>query len=198
MINRSISTVLGILVVVQGLALADSSDKKAPSVYNPVGKRDPFKVLNSTFAGRKVSSIYPTEKYDLDQLSLKAVFRISGKSRAMVEAPDGLTFVIFEGDLVGRERATLSRILKTEIIFTQKTFNYLGNPSLVERIMSLPPDEVSIQSDLASQRNTDSAKANNITKDKDEGLINGTIQNVLDRPKQLEKQFDEIVGTGAK
>ena len=119
-----------------------ANEPKGTNIYNPAGKRDPFKVLVLGSAQRKPTAIYPTEKYDLEQLTLKAILRVQGKSRAMVQAPDGQTFVIVEGEVVGRERATLSRILKTEIIFTQKTFNYLGNSSLIERVLSLPPEQV--------------------------------------------------------
>jgi hypothetical protein len=189
-----------IFLGIAALGFGDAQEKKMVNIYNPVGKRDPFKVLSSLPLGRKIAAIYPTEKYDLDQLALKAILRIGGKSRAMVQAPDGLTFVLYEGEMVGRERATLSRILKTEIIFSQQTANYLGNQSLVERVMSLPPEEI-----LAGSE-TESGK---IEKNRDVSSSKGPINNlptsskkiiekVLDRPNQLEKQLEEAMGSKNK
>lgn len=179
------------------LGFADAQEKKAVNIYNPVGKRDPFRVLSTLPQGRKLATIYPTEKYDLDQLALKAILRVGGKSRAMVQAPDGQTFILYEGEMVGRERATLSRILRTEVIVTQQTANYLGNTSLVERVISLPPEE--ILSGLDSE-STKSEKNRSITSSK-EPFANlpqnskSAIEKVLDRPNQLEKQLDEAMGS---
>ncbi len=197
-----------VIILIATVAFGDSSDKKAAIVYNPVGKRDPFKVLNITSAGRKISAIYPTEKYDLDQLSLKAIIRLSGKSRAMVEAPDGQTFIIYEGETVGRERATLSRILKTEIIFTQQTFNYLGSVSLVERVLSLPSDNSGLATDVQIEE-TEKIKASTSSKKTRKGNvsvdsgavkeskqddISTNVQKILNMPNELEKELDEAMG----
>jgi len=183
---------------------------KNENIYNPSGKRDPFKVLFSGAAGRKPTSIYATEKYDLDQLTLKAIIRLEGKSRAMVEAPDGQIFVLIEGESVGRERATLSRILKTEIIFSQKTANYLGNTSIIERVLSLPAEKAGAdrELDLDKEEGKDGSKRNSkkqvVEKGKKTNRVNEfsnalptntneSIQKIMNRPDELEKQFDEMI-----
>jgi hypothetical protein len=188
-----------------------ADDSKNANIYNPSGKRDPFKVLFSGVATRNPTSIYPTEKYDLDQLTLKAIIRLGGKSRAMVEAPDGQMFVLIEGETVGRERAMLSRILKTEIIFSQKTVNYLGNTSLIERVLSLPADKVGTALELGEdndeEKDTSKRRPNTKarmkskqvepTEDSNKTLPMGTneaIQKIMNRPNELEKQFDELIG----
>ena len=58
----------------------------------------------------------------------------------MFEDPDGQVHIVMEGSIIGRERATVSRILNREVIVTEKTVNYLGVQSLYERIISLPND----------------------------------------------------------
>ena len=192
-----------ILIGVWGLSVGSSLicfsenqvKKGQTTLYNPLGKRDPFKEVTSNQDSRKPSSIYPTESYDLDQLVLKAILRMSGKSRAVLEAPDGKTFVVFEGDVVGRERATLSRILKSEIIFTQKTFNYLGSGSLIERVVSLPAED-STETRLISSEKTKGTKQGQETK----GNATGTsmspseaVKAVSERPKQIEQQIDKVM-----
>ena len=189
--------------------VSQPTEKKGAIIYNPAGKRDPFKVLSITPAGRKVSAIYPTEKYDLDQLNLRAILRMGGKSRALIEAPDGQTFIVNEGEIVGRERATLSRVLKTEIILTQQTFNYLGNPSLVERIISLPPESPGLVFETSgdepkAKRNPNSNSKRNSGASQDrspdsetlDGVKSGLatdVKKILDRPAQLESELDDIM-----
>lgn len=160
------------------------------TLYNPAGKRDPFKAAISNANWRNLSSIYPTEKYDLEQLSLKAILRFSGKSRALVEAPDKQTFILFEGDIVGRQRATLSRILKSEIIFTQKTANYLGNASLVETVVSLPGEE-NIETQQTS--NPKREKPNAFNKEKNGNSVSEAVKTISNRAQQVEQQVDEII-----
>jgi hypothetical protein len=179
------------------LGFGDTQEKKVINIYNPVGKRDPFKVLSTLPQGRKIATIYPTEKYDLDQLALKAILRVGGKSRAMVQAPDGQTYVLYEGETVGRERATLSRILKTEVIFTQQTANYLGNTSLVERVISLPAEQVLSGYESESVKDEKNRSVSG-SKDPIANLPKSSkaaIEKVLDRPNQLEKQLEEAVGS---
>jgi len=109
-------------------------------VYSPVGKRDPFRPPASE-SGRDVSSVNPLEKHSVDKFQLKAILKGMGRPRAMFEDPDGRSFILSEGDTVGRERGTISRILNTEVIITERTYNYLGSENLYERVLSLPPEE---------------------------------------------------------
>ena len=202
----------GIFLLLGSIVLGDSQDKKVNTLYNPLGKRDPFKILSSIKGGRTVSAIYPTEKYNLNQLSLKAILRFGGKSRAMIEAPDGQSFIIYEGETIGRERATLSRILKTEIIFTQQTFNYLGTSSLSELVLSLPIEEdkeleeekneqgkgTKVAPTKRAQKNNKNSPNADLAQGTDGTNIKNAVQKVLDRPNELEAQFDDIIGKGTK
>lgn len=110
------------------------------SIYSPVGKRDPFR-QPVTESGREVSAVNPIEKWGLEKLELKAILKGIGRPRAMFEDPDGRTFILSEGDIIGRERGTVSKIINKEVIITERTFNYLGAQSLYERILSLPADD---------------------------------------------------------
>jgi hypothetical protein len=56
----------------------------------------------------------------------------------MLEDPEGKTYIITPGEIVGREHATVSRILNTGVVLTERTFNYLGQESLYEKVLSLP------------------------------------------------------------
>lgn len=117
-----------------------ATDVDQGTIYSPVGKRDPFKVPSlAVLQNRDLASLIPLEQYSVEQLELKGILKESGaKARAMFEDPAGETFILTEGDRLGKEKATISRILNTEVIVTEKTFNYLGVESLYEKVISLP------------------------------------------------------------
>ena len=110
-------------------------------IYSPIGKRDPFRAPNAKFLMREVASSNRLERFSLEQIQLKAVLKGLGKNRAMFEDPEGKTHVLLEGSSLGREKAIVSRILSREVIVTVRTFNYLGNETLVEKVISLPTEE---------------------------------------------------------
>ncbi len=117
--------------------------KMSKNIYSPIGKRDPFKrVLEKEYV-RMISSFKPDERFTLDQLSLKAILHDDKGKVAMFEDPEGGILILREGDRIGRQRATVSRILKKDVIITEHTTNYLGIEGLVERVVSLPKDELS-------------------------------------------------------
>ncbi len=109
------------------------------TIYSPIGKRDPFKQPNQNALGRGPASLNPLDQFSIEQLSLRGILRdSSGQARAMFEDPDGKTYILHEGDTIGRERGSLSKILNSEVIVTEKTFNYLGAENLYEKVISLP------------------------------------------------------------
>lgn len=110
-------------------------------IYSPIGKRDPFRMPSTKLLTREVASLTRLEKFSLEQLQLRAILQGFGKSRAMFEDPEGRTHILYEGEILGREKATISRILNKEVIVTVRTFNYLGNETLVEKVVSLPNEE---------------------------------------------------------
>lgn len=131
-----IISVIGIsaFLFVAHLCVAESRS----NIYSAAGKRDPFRPP-AILPSREVSvSVNPAERYSLEQFQLRAIIKGIGRSRAMFEDPDQKSYILFEGDTLGRERATLSRILDRGVIVTERTFNYLGEESLFEKVISLP------------------------------------------------------------
>lgn len=114
-------------------------------IYSPFGKRDPFREPVVSEAERTNASLGPLEKYSIQQFQLKAILRGFGRARALFEDPEGKTHILVEGDTIGRERGTISRVLNSEVIITEKTNNYLGVESLYEKLISLPKEKDAIQ-----------------------------------------------------
>jgi len=126
---------VGAYVIADGIS---NNDEKG-TIYSPIGKRDPFKPPLSNPLDRDTASLNPLEQFGIEQLILRGILRDAGsKARAMFEDPEGKTHILTEGDTIGRERGTLSKILNTEVIVTEKTFNYLGAENLYEKVISLP------------------------------------------------------------
>ncbi len=132
---------MAVPVILAGPAHALETEKDKLQIYSPIGKRDPFKPPATTTTGKEILSLNPLERFAVEQFQLRAILKGMGKNRAMIEDPEGRSYIIAEGDRIGKERATVSKILTNEIIVTEKTFNYLGNLSLYEKILSLPPDK---------------------------------------------------------
>lgn len=110
---------------------------KGESFYSPFGKRDPFKVPSVGGLGDD-TTLGPLLRYHVDQYKLRAILRGMGEPKAMFQDPQGKSHIVFQGDTIGIEKATVSRIIKSEVIVTERTFNYLGKESLLEKVISLP------------------------------------------------------------
>lgn len=120
--------------------LAENKNQQS-SVYNPIGKRDPFKMPTVGTEESEEVSLNPIEKYAIEKFKLRAILRGFSRPRAMFEDPQQKMYILGEGDVIGREKGVISRILNREVIITEKTTNYLGETSLFERVLSLPEKE---------------------------------------------------------
>jgi Tfp pilus assembly protein PilP len=118
----------------------DASRPQGAALYTPMGKRDPFLVPDSMFSDKRNFGQNPLLKYQLDRYKLRGILKGLGKSRAMFEDPVGISHIVTEGDLIGIEKAQVSRIIDSEVILTEKSVNYLGKESLLEKVLSLPKD----------------------------------------------------------
>lgn len=133
------------LISIVGLPALAQGNPGKDGIYSPFGKRDPFREPVVNEAERTTASLGPLEKYSIQQFQLKAILRGFGRARALFEDPEGKTHILVEGDTIGRERGTISRVLNSEVIITEKTHNYLGVDSLYEKLISLPKEKDTIQ-----------------------------------------------------
>jgi len=150
------------LSVFGGASPAWSYEKNLDNIYNPIGKRDPFKAPLPPLS-RTLASLSPTERFSVDQLELRAILRSGKKNRAMFEDPEGKTHILGAGETLGRERAVISRILNAGVVVTEKSVNYLGIERLQEKVMTLPVDQdfgvTSIPRELNSEESEETPQA---------------------------------------
>ena len=92
-------------------------------IYNPIGKRDPFRSPDLDLA--RASSVSnaacnePLCKFDLDQLTLVAV--VSGDSNpvAMVQDSQGRGYILHRNTRIGRQGGKVTQILRDSVIVTE-------------------------------------------------------------------------------
>lgn len=128
------------LFIVGSAASGDPASDKNLGLYSPVGKRDPFQVpkLNPRDLASTGADLF---KYPLESFQLRAILKSPQGSQILIEDPKGKSHILQEGDAVGRGRATISRVLEREVIFTERVTNYLGVQNLTEKTLALPPDD---------------------------------------------------------
>jgi type IV pilus assembly protein PilP len=92
-------------------------------IYNPIGKRDPFRSPDLDLARASAVSNSacnePLCKFDLDQLALVAV--VSGDSNpvAMVQDPQGRGYILHRNTRIGRQGGKVTQILRDSVIVTE-------------------------------------------------------------------------------
>jgi type IV pilus assembly protein PilP len=92
-------------------------------IYNPIGKRDPFRSpdldLARASAVNSAACNDPLCKFDLDQLTLVAV--VSGDSNpvAMVQDPQGRGYILHRNTRIGRQGGKVTQILRDSVTITE-------------------------------------------------------------------------------
>lgn len=108
------------LVHAQDSVSTDIKVEQPEYVYSPIGRRDPFaplvqKIKKMSTKPEKEKG--PLEKFELSQFRLMALLIIQGTPRAMVKAPDGKSYTVKPGDLIGSNGGIVKRIeTKTVVI----------------------------------------------------------------------------------
>lgn len=81
--------------------------------YNPAGRRDPFAPLVyqiSAVPAQEQRTLGPLEKFELNEFRLLAMMIVKGAPHAMVKAPDGKSYTVVPGDLIGPNGGVVKRI----------------------------------------------------------------------------------------
>jgi Tfp pilus assembly protein PilP len=110
---------IGYIIV---LCLICGLPARANDSYNPVGKRDPFKASYRP-TEKRTREPGPLEEYDLDRLKLAAVIASTSKPLGLVEAPNGIQYVVVTGSMIGRNRGRIIKIVKDRIIISELYFD---------------------------------------------------------------------------
>ena len=126
----------------------------APYVYNPTGKRDPFRSPEVEPAAQAALSTACTEplcRFDIDQLTLVAVVSGDANPLAMVQDPAGRGYFVRRNTRVGRQGGRVTQIMSDAVViteyFTTPDGKTTANPVTLAIKSEKPPEQ---ETDLAT------------------------------------------------
>jgi len=108
-----------------------------PYPYNLA--RNPFRTFLYT-QKPNVSFKYgelPLLQYSLSSLHIVGIMEKSGKYYAMVSTPNGRSYIVTEGSIMGVNRARITDITENSIVLSEKTYNQLGQMRTVNYVMMM-------------------------------------------------------------
>ncbi len=97
-------------------------------VYDPTGRRDPFKPYRSALSAldktkRNIISTDPLQKWELERLQVIGILWEVRTPRAMVIDPDGVIHTIFKNTKIGRNNGIVAAIREGEVVVIQTIDN---------------------------------------------------------------------------
>jgi type IV pilus assembly protein PilP len=135
---------------------AESATQAAPTyVYNPIGKRDPFRSPEAEPAAQaaltNTACTEPLCRFDIDQLTLVAVVSGDANPLAMVQDPAGRGYFVRRNTRVGRQGGKVTQIMSDAVViteyFTTPDGKTTANPVTLAIKSERPPE---LETDLAT------------------------------------------------
>ncbi|MNJ92474.1 Pilus assembly protein, PilP [compost metagenome] len=107
-------------------------------VYDPTGKRDPFKPFKEFRAPKdgdpKVVALEPLQRWDLDRLQIVGILWEVKTPRAMVKDPDGAVYTIIKNSKIGRSEGFVAAIREGEVVVIETQYTD-GEPIKETRVL---------------------------------------------------------------
>lgn len=123
-------------------------------VYNPVGKRDPFRSPEAEPAAQaalaNASCNEPLCRFDVDQLTLVAVVSGDANPLAMVQDPQGRGYFVRRNTRVGKQGGKVTQIMSDAVVITE----YFTTP---DGKTTANPVTLAIKSEKIPEQDTDLA-----------------------------------------
>ncbi len=135
---------------------AEPATQTAPTyVYNPIGKRDPFRSPEAEPAAQaalaNTTCTEPLCRFDIDQLTLVAVVSGDANPLAMVQDPAGRGYFVRRNTRVGRQGGKVTQIMSDAVViteyFTTPDGKTTANPVTLAIKSERPPE---LETDLAT------------------------------------------------
>ena len=110
-------------------------------VYDPSGRRDPFRpprASQTTLAGEART---PLQRYDLGQLKLVAVIYNAQAPTAVVEDDAGLGYIVKVGTPIGANGGAVKAIEQGKMRVEEESIDFYGDRQTSEVVMELADEE---------------------------------------------------------
>jgi len=109
--------------------------------YDPTGRRDPFKsLLQLEKKQRDIASLPPIQQFDLEAAKVVGVVVDPGRgAQAMIRAPNGQTFVIRKGSIIGKNEGEVVEITLKGILVVEKYLDFMNRETRKETFLKSHP-----------------------------------------------------------
>lgn len=108
----------------QQLLVASLNETPPAYVYDPLGKRDPFRPFD--MSPKLPPGATALERYDIGQLKLTAVLNIGGEPTANVENAAGKGFLVKKGAKIGLKGGEVVEILQDKLLILETETDFTG------------------------------------------------------------------------
>jgi type IV pilus assembly protein PilP len=112
--------------------------------YDPTGRRDPFKsLLQLEKKQRDVTALPPIQQFDLETAKVVGIVIDPGRTpQAMIKAPNGQTFVVRPGTIVGKNEGEVVEITMKGILVVEKFLDFMNRETRKETFLKSQPSAV--------------------------------------------------------
>lgn len=126
-------------VIKEASALDKAIEAQDAYVYNPIGKRDPFRSFLATEDRQSDDvPVTPLQRYEIDQYTLVGIIWGVDRPRALVQDPEGVGHVMEVGTYIGKNWGKVTRITSAEVVITEEYQNLRGDLVVNDIPMKLP------------------------------------------------------------
>lgn len=107
------------------IASLNEPDKNATFIYDPTGKRDPFRPFSLAPRNDIDENASPLERYTVGQLKLTAILDGFDEPKALVENAEGRGFTVGKGTKIGPD-GEIIEILRDRLVILETTIDFTG------------------------------------------------------------------------
>ena len=107
-------------------SLSVDSGSQNAFIYDPTGKRDPFRPFDFSPHQAEDETKTPLERYDINQLKLTAVLTSEEDPSATVENAAGKGFIVKKGTKIGFNSGEVVEILKDRVLILETSIDFTG------------------------------------------------------------------------
>lgn len=112
-------------------------------VYDPAGKRDPFKsFIDTEKKARPTAPATPLQSFDINALKLVGVMMLPGKKIAIIEDPSGKGYHVKVGTLLGMNDGVVIDVLSDEVVIEEKYLDATSHTQVRKVTIKIPKEEL--------------------------------------------------------
>lgn len=94
-------------------------------IYDPTGKRDPFKpfrIIRSKQVEKAEIPLEPLQRWEVDRLQIVGILWDVKTPRAMIKDPDGAVYTVTKNSKIGRNEGYVSAIREGELVIVETKY----------------------------------------------------------------------------